>query len=236
MKALPIALLAALASVLFAGPAQAQTYVTGPGPAPYRVAPYRVVLPGYHHHPWGYRYGGTTAAGSYLRGMAHVIAAQGQYNVNTAQAAVLAEEARRASIENHRLGVETYFANRKTNRAARAEQRGPRPTGEQLARLASSGTPDRLTQEQLDPATGRVAWPAALLGEEFAAHRADVEGILYRKLSSGALNELERARLDQAAGAMLAVLKSQIREMPPMQYTKARGFLESLDYEAQLSG
>lgn len=235
MRTLPTLLAGLVAAIVLAGQANAQVTVRptahGYGVSHGTPGLYPVYPP---YGPYYYRYHASTAAEGYMRGMAAVIQAQGYYNVLTAQATVLHEEARRSNIENRRQATQTAFEMRRTNREARAEERGPRATPEQIARLAKSGAPARLSAEQFDAATGRIAWPAALLGEEFAAYRAEIEGLFVQRASSGGLETAEQERVDQAAGAMLAILKDRITELPAMDYTKARRFIESLDYEAQL--
>lgn len=235
MKALPL-VLAGVISAACLDRADAQVIVHpstfGYGMS-YGTPVVHAIRPWHGPHYYG-GYHASTAAEGYMRGVASVITAQGQYNLLSAQAAAIGEEARRANIHNHRLAVETGFAIRKINRESRAAERGPRASAEELARLAKAGAPARLTAEQLDMATGRIAWPAALLGDEFAAYRAEIEGLFYQRASSGRLQADQQQRVDLAAGAMLALLRDQITDLPAMQYTKARRFIESLDYEAQL--
>ncbi len=66
---------------------------------------------------WGYP--GTTIAGSYARGLADVIRAEGDYNLATAAAAVNWSAARRREIENHKLWVASYLEARDINRQHR---------------------------------------------------------------------------------------------------------------------
>src|SRR5262245_30696968 len=79
---------------------------------------------GYYGGGWGYNTAGagSTPAGSYLTGMGNAIRAQGEYNVNTSQAAINLEDAAKKDIENRQLWTNTYFEMRKINDAYKQSQ------------------------------------------------------------------------------------------------------------------
>jgi hypothetical protein len=246
MKTLPTCLAVLLVAYVMMGLAQAQPAARPPIviPAgaiynmPYPYSNSTGLVPSWHGHRWwdhGWWYHGSTAAESYLRGVAAVTRARGEYNLMTSQASIYNEEARRLSLENHTRTVQTYYDGRKMNREARAAERGPRATQEDLTRLAKTAAPSRLNDTQFNPATGRIAWPAALRGDEYAAHRAEIEALFVQRASSGSIGPQQRDHVGQATGTMLVLLKGQIRELSPMEYSTARRFLESLTYEAQLT-
>ncbi len=99
-----------------------------------------------------------------------------------------------------------------------------------MAKAAGSA---RLRADQLDPATGKVTWPPLLESDEFAASRADLEGIFARRAANGKITARQRAQVQQTAKAMLGRLREQIQDAPPMDYTAAKRFLQSLAYEVQ---
>ena len=66
-------------------------------------------------------------------------------------------QAQKQEIENRAQWTQTYFDMRAVNRAARAAERGPRPTMEQLARIAHEGIPAPLSPSQVDPVSGKSA-------------------------------------------------------------------------------
>lgn len=215
---------------------QAQPSVIVPTSSVYSLpAPYSADY-GYTR-PWGYayhRHHASTAAEGYMRGVAAMTRAQGEYNLMTSQANVFNEQARSMSLDNHKKGVETYFTARKINQESRAAERGPRPTKEDLVRLAKTAAPERLGADQFHPATGRISWPDALQGEEYAAYRAQVEQVFAYRAANGGIGAQERAFLAEATSAMRSLLRNQIQELAPMQYTSARRFLDGLTYEIQL--
>ena len=177
----------------------------------------------YHH--------ASTAAEGYLRGVAAVMHAQGQYNRMTAEAMVAAEQARQLQIQNRELAASTRFSMQAANEQARAKARRPRITGEQAARLAGRAVPERPSPREVDPETGWVSWPISLQGTEFDQSRQRMESLLARRAASGQLGADDVARADEAVHLLLTILKGRVREMQPMQYTAAHKFAEQLAFE-----
>ncbi len=88
----------------------------------------------------GYGYvGGQNPAGAALQGMSQVISSAGEYNLATSAAAINMTEAQSKQLSNNLQGAQTFWAMRDLGRAERAKERGPRPTPEELARLARAG-------------------------------------------------------------------------------------------------
>jgi hypothetical protein len=181
-----------------------------------------------------YYHSGGTVAGSYMRGAASMIYAQGAYNRLTAEARAISAEAQSREIENRQQAASTYFAMREANRQARAEERGPRASAEDLARFAREARPDRLAANELDPDSGRISWPALLQDDRFSALRHELEYAFTQRAISGAIGAQQQARVRQVAAGMLDELRGYVRQVGPMEYTTARAFIESLAYEAQL--
>jgi hypothetical protein len=184
---------------------------------------------------WPGNYGGGTPAGSALNGMASVISAAGDYNLSTSAAAVNLTEAQKNEIQNRQQWTNTYFEMRQTNRAATAAERGPPPTMEQIARMARDGIPKPLTPSQVDPITGRITWPSPLQQEVFAPNRDEVNQVFATRARYGGLGYTDQLKARHAVDAMFDELKSQVQEMPPMDYVACRGFLQSLAYAATKS-
>jgi len=180
----------------------------------------------------GYGYG-TTPAGDAARGYADVIRSQGEYNLNTSAAAINYQEARSKYIDNKLKWQQTYFEIKRLGKENRdaywAEQREARD--KYLASNPQSGPP-RMSPSQLDPSTGKLYWPTALQGPEFAASRDKLDELMVLRAhtSSTTSNAME---IRDVARNMQALLKTQIRDMLPNQYLEARKFLESLAFEGQ---
>lgn len=202
------------------------------------------VMPYYGGYGGGYDYGGygfnnwgagSTAAGSYLTGMADAIRAEGEYNLDTSAAAINLEEAQKRDIENRKLWTNTYFEMRRINQAYTHPKRPPVPA-ETWARLAHDAAPDRLANHLLDPVNGQIVWPSALQGNEFEPERQVLEQMFSRRATShGAIGVQGHATIKKAVDASLAKLKAQIRQIDTRNYLEARNFLNSLGYEANFA-
>jgi hypothetical protein len=173
-----------------------------------------------------------TAAGSALQGMASAISAAGSYNLATSNAAINAAQAEKLALQNAYGCVNGYFDLRAGNRLARAAERGPNLTSEQLNRIAQESAPKPLTTQQVDPISGKIFWPDLLQDEKFQAQRETLQTAFEERANRGAmpLPELRKAR--EAAEAMLDALTDMIRDVPPSDYLPAKRFLQSVAYEA----
>ncbi len=167
--------------------------------------------------------------------MGKAIRAQGQYNLDTSAATINLEEARTRQIDNRKLWTNTYFEMRNVNKAYRDAQRPPARSPETWVRLAQKTAPARLSTSQLDPVTGRIAWPAGLTGPAFKSDREKLDPLFAdRALAHGAIGVETHAEIRQLVDAMLASLKARIREFNTDQYLASRNFLTSLRYEATM--
>lgn len=189
---------------------------------------------GYFPYAGGY-YRASTPAESYARGYADVVRSAGLYNLATSRAMINAEEARRKNFENRKLWTETYFEMRRMNREYTAAERAQRPraTPEDLVRFAQERAPDRLNSVQLNPVTGELEWPGLLQSDQYARQRAVLDELFVKRHASTRLSPEEYQQVQQEAGAMMEMLRENIRSAPPEEYVKARRFIESLAYEAR---
>ena len=228
-----------LLMVVVAYPVVALAQPGSPGsyPSRDRSTPYQPAVPAastvnaYGGGGWpGYNTGGSTAAGSAMNGMASVISAKGDYNLSTSAAAVNMTQAQKNEIQNRQQWTNTYFDMRATNSAARKAEAGPRPTMEQLVRIAREGAPAPITPSQVDPVTGRIDWPGPLQEESFAVERAELDKIMATRAQLGGLGYSDQEKARDAIDAMWKNLKSLVREIPPQVYVTSRNFLSSLMY------
>lgn len=188
--------------------------LTGPAIGQYRAPASVGVYGGYRG---GYRgYGaGSTAAGSAMAGMSDVISAKGNYNLNTSAAALNMTEAQSKEIQNREQYTNTYFQMRQENRAYRAQESGPRPTEEQVARMAQQGVPQPVSSSQVDPLTGKISWPGPLQMGAFAQQRATVEQLLENRSQNGSLSYADQMTMRQVLNGMVQQLKGQISTIQP---------------------
>ncbi len=90
---------------------------------------------------WGYGGDAQTLPGAALLGMSQVISSAGQYNLATSAAAVNMTEVESNEMRNLIQGVQTFWEIRNLGRMERENERGPRPTAEELARRVRAGVP-----------------------------------------------------------------------------------------------
>jgi hypothetical protein len=164
--------------------------------------------------------------------MSQVISAAGQYNLNTSAAAINMTEADSNAMRNQVQAVNTFWEMRNIGKAQRAAERGPALTPEQLARMARSGVPRPLTPSQMDPVSGKLNWPDALLDASFEPQREELDGIFAKWAKYGGLDYSERSQVRETVDTMFESLKAQIRQIPPQIYVASRSFLQSLVYAA----
>jgi hypothetical protein len=226
MFALLTALCAAISLAQTSGTPDRPTQLPARTPVPVPVGG------GAYYGGWSGYAGGGTVAGGAMNGMANVISSAGSYNLSTSEAAINMTQAQRAAIQNDQLYANTYFDMRAANRAARAAERGPRPTMEQLVRIAQVGAPRPLPTGALDPVSGGVVWPELLMTADYDPQRTELNELFARRAELGGLGFSDQTKARQAVEGMFATLKGQIRSVPSDQYVASRSFLNSLAYAA----
>jgi hypothetical protein len=183
---------------------------------------------------YGYGYHASTLEEGLLRGHAALAEGLRRASYYNSLAAINAQEAYARYIQNRQKATETYFTMRQTNRAAR-EAAAPQPLSHaQYVALAKKLAPAELSEGQYDRTFGRLAWPAALLSDEFAAEREALDRAFRGRSpgEAGASPAFTR-EVKQVAAAMQGKLKNNIDEMGAGQYATAKNFLASLSYEAE---
>ena len=135
-----------------------------------RASPMRATALGYYPS-YGYGYHSSTFEEGVLRGYADLTVAQGQANYLNSLASINGQEAYSRYLQNRQRTTDTYFYMRQANRAAREAEAPQRLSREQYAALAKKSAPEGLSERQYDRTLGRLNWPAALAGDEFAGER-----------------------------------------------------------------
>ncbi len=187
---------------------------------------------------WG-RMGGyaSTAGQAADYGMAQVIRSQGYANLQNSEAAKNWEDAKTKEIDNREKWTNTYFEMRKTNRDARAEERGPPITEEQAIRIAHKRAPARLDSMQLDPVTGHITYPLVLTDSVFEPYRQNVDRLFADRASSGGSVSFDQVQeIQQAVNDFADALKQRVDKYAAGDYGTARTFLTSLAHEARFPG
>jgi len=207
---------------LAAGSVQAQTY-SGGG-----------MGNGYGSGGYGYGYHSSTLEEGFFRGLGAAAQGFGEANYLNSQAAINYQQAKSAALDNHLKGIETYFASRRANAEARAAERGPRLTSQELTEMAKKQAPARLSAYQYEPALGKVYWPTALTTVDFAIERLAIDRLVAeRNPTNSGLGTDNQRELAINVQRMKETLKSQVATMDPAEYLAARKFLTSLDFEGR---
>jgi hypothetical protein len=176
----------------------------------------------------GYGFGGGTAASNYMYGMSNVIRAEGEYNMMTSAAGVNYEEARSRYLDNQKKWWQNYLQGQEAHQKMMAEKYArEKHSPEALAAAASSGLPQQLSPDALDPVTGQITWPEVLQDDKYAAERKELEQLveLRAKTTQTAGNA---AAIRAAVDKLTALLRKDVQTIPANDYMAARKFLDSL--------
>lgn len=186
---------------------------------------------------WGgggsYQPRASTVGESHARGLADVTRAASQANLVNAMAAGEVEKARSLHLDNRLKGTNYFFEMRRVNKQSRAEER-PKPTTEQVYRLASMRAPKRLDTQEVNK-TGGISWPKLLQLKAFDNARKVVDGAFNERAKNGQASVETYLAVQQTVKAMESQLKSMIRDVPPMDYTTAKTFVNRLANEVRFT-
>lgn len=176
-----------------------------------------------------------TAGESYARGSADLVRSAGLATMLTSAAARNFEEARSRFLDNRLKGTETYLEMRRRRREYRDENRRPRPTSEQLFRLAREAAPAPLAPDQLDPVRGTINWPALLQTEAFREQRETLDVLFaQRARSSGRIDWDQFQQIRSLVEEMQETLREKLPDIPPQVFSQSNAFLRQLRHKAQV--
>ncbi len=191
----------------------------------------QAVVPYPYPGPYDYGYHASTVEEGVARGLADVIRSAGAANLMHSEAAKNYEDARRKYIDNRVYGTQKYFEMRAINRQARAAERGPRPTQEDLIRYSKERLPKPLSVTELDPLTGTIRWPTILRQEMYQRERQRVEQLYAERAANGYLSAEQLIELDKLTKQLHSRLKANLKKYPPQLYVESMRFLKSLAAE-----
>ncbi len=186
--------------------------------------------------PVGIGYGGWggvgTAESSAAHGYADMIRSEGYYNLTTMQGMVEAEKARDLYIQNRKEAYRAYWAGKEQRSAIDAQKReSSRHSAEALRIAGKSNAAEPLSADLLNPETGKIVWPRALLDSKYTAKRTEIEKLFeLRVKTSGGPNS--QTKIQVATGELAALLKTNITKISSTDYVKAKKFLDSLAVSA----
>lgn len=194
-------------------------------------------LPLHAQWGWGGGYHSSTAAEGAQRGFADVVRSAGAANLMNSEAMVNVEDARSKYIDNRLQATKTYFEMKRYNKDYRDANKKPRPTSEQLFRLAKDATPAALSPAELDPVSGAIAWPEVLTTDVYEASRGNLEALYADRANAGGKVSMEQYQeIRKNIREMQAELKGQINDIPPQVFSGANAFLKRLDHAVNLAG
>ena len=202
---------------------------------------------GYYGGNWG---NPVDALGSRYQGMADLVRSQGQAQLDRSKALVNYQDAQSQYLDNQKKLAETYVSVQKSQRAynqeraAMEKERQAKLEAERQQRVEAnkkrneeggsvyyepgfSQSDATLSASQLNPATGKISWPEALMGDEYKASRDKMQELFSLRDSTGATTEISQEIYDEAQ-VMKNQLRGQIRDMVPNEYLSARRFIEGL--------
>ncbi len=180
-------------------------------------------------------YGGysSTPVEGARRGMADVIRARGEAAEAGTRAMNNYEEARSKYIDNKMKFTETYWARKRLGEAELKKDHDRKRAGRDAYRATKgSGFPPRLSPAELDPSTGKIYWPQALMGDRYAELRKELDELFQLGFHTGSLRQYD-SQINQISRSMRTELQKHIRNMPTNEYIASRKFLDSLAYEGR---
>lgn len=182
----------------------------------------------------GYSYHASTAGEGYMRGMSDVIRSQGMRNMMNSEAAKNMEDARAKYIDNRLKSTKAYFEMKRYNKEYRDATKTPRPTSEQLFRLAKEATPKALSPAELDPVTGAISWPQLLNQDDFASARQTIDQLFAQRAKASGKFTIDQAqKASQAVSDLQVELRRRINDYPPQVFSQTNAFLKRLSYEVR---
>jgi len=203
--------------LLFANVAEAQVAVS---PVTFGVGDYG---------GWG---GVGTAESSAAHGYADYIRSEGYYNLATAQGRVYAEQARAQFLQNRSAAFQGYWAGKEQRSAIDAQKRERSRHSQEALDIAGRSNPlQPLGAEFLNPQTGKVVWPKALLDNKYTVKRTEIEELLELQVKTNG-GSSSHTRIQAATSELATLLKSNVTRTPATDYMKARKFLDRLAVSA----
>jgi hypothetical protein len=159
------------------------------------------------------------------------------YNLATSKAMVNYQQARSSYLANEQAWMQAYQARKrdlKAQRASESEEAHAKLQRYQEYLAEHKTESPKLNDSQLNPTSGRIAWPRALQEASFAQHRTAAEAFFaLRATQSDSATDAKAIRT--TIHAMREELRNHIHELNTNDYLEARKFLIALDSEAEHS-
>ena len=180
-----------------------------------------------------------TVGESHARGIADITSSRAWANKTNSEAAINMTEVRSRELDNRQKTADTYFSMRNMNREQRfgtpEEKAAHRAHNQELYyRHAQAGDPKRPSAQQLDPITGTIKWPFALMPDMFEPYREDMATLFGQRAKNGNVVTYDSyEEIKKVGDEMLATLKTNIKKMDPQDWLSGKKFVNQLVYEAR---
>jgi hypothetical protein len=203
---------------------------------PYELPPvhYQPVPPWPPHMGESYHHD-STAAGNYLRGLASVIYARGNYWLSVSQARVVFAYARSLDNYNRRQWINLRAWNRDRLAAERKGRLAARRSKNETSRLAQYKAAYQLTDAELNRQTGAIAWPAALQANEYTELRSRLDNLFRHSIGGAATIGANAERIAACTDGLRRTLNRNMNSVERNNYKSAQKFLCGLKYEPEFS-
>ena len=196
---------------------------------------------GYRHGYRGYvlPYSGIDY-GFAARGAADLIRARSEANLTNAQAATQGEVARTERLKNDVFALETRLERKRINKVSRfghLHARGAEAAQMKLASTLPQGmVPDqkRLGPDELEPSTGKVAWPLILAMSHFEDVRRPVDDVFAARAAAGSLHPDDYLPLLGLIDQVMEEIQINAAIFPKQDVADAQNFLRRMKAEARL--
>jgi hypothetical protein len=146
---------------------------------------------------------------------------------------VEAEKAHELYIQNRKKeAYRAYWAAKEMPLAIDAQTREKFRHSAEAAKIAGkSNAAEPVSADLLNPETGKIVWPKALLDSKYTAKRTEIEKLFeLRAKTSGGPNS--QTKIQVATGELASLLKTNIKNMSSTDYMNAKKFLDSLALSA----
>lgn len=187
---------------------------------------------GWSAYPYGPIGEATSGFQAQAEGIADLIRARGQYEQDHAAAVAAMNAENQLQIQRRMQQRQTYLA-MQAQRAAEVRARNE-ARREALARDPHEMMPRALSSDQLDVATGAIAWPPLLQRSQFDATRKELDNLFQEWAAAGRSGRpFDLQPIVAATSAMREELRTLIQSVDTTTYLVARGFLDSLELSAR---
>ena len=183
---------------------------------------------------WAQYHHASTAYEGALRGEADYIRSEGEAQYWYSLAAKSYADAYAQQLRNYEDRIARRQEIKTMNRAYRNAGRS-RLTKEEATRFAHALGPQKLSDEQIDRATGEVHWPRILGEARYASLRQQIETLLAAKYNGiGATDDEVNEQIDRMSRELLASLKANLhRYRKANDFIAAKKFVEGLIREGE---